>query len=574
MVLVALPPVRGAGRRLRVAAEAGARVFLSSVRSDMPSGYGRFGRARNRRIAAPSLRQLAQRAKRVQVLMIRPLKRGTMMPPSIALTLQDPFTLTADVLVVCVFQRALANHPALTALPPTMRSALVEHARLVEFEGKPEQVLDLATLGQCPAKRLVLVGLGTPEDLAPARLRAVVATAVRAASQNAKAIVLVLPRANVDLRAVGEGAALGSYRFTKYLTGKRRPKTVLSKIALSIGGRTPGTGAKKALALGVHVANAVALARDAINEPPNVIYPETLAKLAREIARRHRFRIQVLDKRGIKAAKMNLHYAVGQGSAHEPRFIHLTYIPRKAAKQRQKVVFVGKGLTFDSGGLCIKPAANMGDMKSDMGGAAAVLGLMEAIGIVRPDVEVHALVGAAENMPDGAAYRPADVFTSLDGKTVEIINTDAEGRLVLADALSYAARLQPDLIVDAATLTGAALVALGKTWSAFYTASDELAQAMQVAAREAGEGFWRMPLIEELAEQLKSDIADLKHTGDRNGGSITAALFLREFVGKTPWIHCDIAGPVLSDRARGVVPKGGTGHAVLTFLRLVEALAR
>jgi leucyl aminopeptidase len=268
---------------------------------------------------------------------------------------------------------------------------------------------------------------------------------------------------------------------------------------------------------------------------------------------------------------MLLHYAVGQGSSNEPRFIHLTYKPKK---RKKKLVFVGKGLTFDSGGLCIKPAAGMGEMKSDMGGAAAVLGLMAAVAAVRPDVEVHGVIGAAENMPDGSAYRPADVFTSLEGKTVEIINTDAEGRLVLADALTYATKLEPDVIIDAATLTGAALVALGKTYSAYYATDDALARMLENAAREAGESFWRMPLIDELSDQLKSDIADLKHTGDRWGGSITAALFLREFVAKVPWIHCDIAGPALSERARGVTPKGGTGHAVLTFLRLVENAAQ
>ncbi len=245
----------------------------------------------------------------------------------------------------------------------------------------------------------------------------------------------------------------------------------------------------------------------------------------------------------------------------------MSYTPKKPKK---KLCFVGKGLTFDSGGLCIKPAAGMGEMKSDMGGAAAVLGLMVAVASLRPNVEVHCIIGSAENMPDGAAYRPGDIFGSLDGKTVEIINTDAEGRLVLADALAYARKLEPDVIVDAATLTGACVVALGKTWSAFYTGDDKLARQVDKAAAEAGENLWRMPLIEELREQLKSDVADLKHTGERWGGSISAALFLREFVGDVPWIHCDIAGPALSDNARGVTPKGGTGHAVLTFLRFVE----
>jgi leucyl aminopeptidase len=305
-----------------------------------------------------------------------------------------------------------------------------------------------------------------------------------------------------------------------------------------------------------------------VNEPPNVLNPEALAKIARGLAKQYRLKLKVLDKRQILAAGMNLHYAVGQGSENEPRFIHLTYSPKRPKK---RLVFVGKGLTFDSGGLCIKPAPGMGDMKTDMGGAAAVLGLMAAVAQLRPNVEVHGIVGAAENMPDGAAYRPADVFKALSGKTVEVINTDAEGRLVLADALAYAVKLQPDLIVDAATLTGAALVALGKTCSAYYATTDDLARQLDVAAKDAGESFWRLPLLGELAEQLKSDVADLKHTGDRYGGSILAALFLREFVGSCPWIHCDVAGPVYADRAKGFYPKGATGHPVLTFLRLVEA---
>jgi leucyl aminopeptidase len=212
-------------------------------------------------------------------------------------------------------------------------------------------------------------------------------------------------------------------------------------------------------------------------------------------------------------------------------------------------------------------------MKSDMGGAAAVLGLMAAVGKLKPKVEVHAIVAAAENMPDGAAYRPGDVFGSLDGKTVEIVNTDAEGRLVLADALTYARHLEPDLIVDAATLTGACVVALGKSYSAFYTEDDKLARRFSASARKAGECFWRMPLVDEYRDQLKSDVADLKHTGDRFGGSITAALFLREFTGDVPWIHCDVAAPVLYERARGMYPKGGTGHPVLTFVNLIEELA-
>jgi leucyl aminopeptidase len=492
------------------------------------------------------------------------------MPLSITSGPKDPLAEAADALVVCVFAQGLAAHPTVIAANKALGGALLEHAKAADFEAKVEQSLEVPALGRLRARRLVLVGAGAEKELTPARLRGVIAHAVRAGSlQNAERIALVAPSDEVTLREVGEGAALGAYRFTKYFTGERKPKSELSRIAVSLPSSPIDAAGKKALALGVEIAAAVAIARDAVNEPPNVVFPETLARIGRDIAKAHGLKVKVLDKAGILKAGMNLHYAVGQGSSNEPRFIHLTYTP-SSKKKHKRLVFVGKGLTFDSGGLCIKPAPGMGDMKSDMGGAAAVLGLMSAVAALKVPVEVHGIIGAAENMPDGAAYRPADIFTSLDGKTVEIINTDAEGRLVLADALTYAARLKPDLIVDAATLTGAALVALGKSWSAFYTADAGLAKKFSDAASHAGEGFWQMPLIEELTEQLKSDVADLKHTGDRYGGSITAALFLREFVAKVPWIHCDIAGPVLSERARGAVSKGATGHAVLTFLRFVE----
>jgi leucyl aminopeptidase len=297
--------------------------------------------------------------------------------------------------------------------------------------------------------------------------------------------------------------------------------------------------------------------------------PQRLAAEAQRMAKANGIRCTVLDRREIKKQGMKLLLAVGRGSRNEPRFVHMVYRPERAKK---KVVVVGKGLTFDSGGLCIKPASGMEEMKTDMAGAANVIGLLAACAAVEPKVEVHGIIAAAENMPDGAAYRPGDVFTSLAGKTVEIINTDAEGRLVLADALAYACKLQPDLIIDNATLTGACIVALGKTCSGFYATGDDVAVRFDAAAQDAGEQFWRLPLIEDLKDQLKSDIADLKHTGDRWGGSITAALFLREFVNDCAWIHADIAGPVWAERASGFYPKGATGHGVLTFLRLIERL--
>ncbi len=490
-----------------------------------------------------------------------------------ALTIQlsggDPTEANADVLALGVTEEPFEKQKALSALDAALGGQLSALATRSDFRGRAETVLDVATLGRLPAARVVLIGIGPRRTLDDASARALAAVAARCANgARARTLALALPEklSGVALRVVGEGVGMGAYRFSKYFTGERAPTTQLEKVTAFKSGRvTPSE--TKAVRLGLAVAAAIGLARDAVNEPGNELTPEAMAALARSISRKGKLKCKVLDKQGIADAGMKLHYAVGQGSANEPRFIHMTYKPKRA---KTSLVFVGKGLTFDSGGLCIKPAPGMGEMKSDMGGAAAVLGLMAALAEVRPNVEVHGIIGAAENMPDAAAYRPGDVFGSLDGKTVEIINTDAEGRLVLADALAYARKLEPAAIVDAATLTGACVVALGKTCSAFYTGDDALAKQFDGAAKDAGEAFWRMPLLDDLREQLKSDIADLKHTGDRWGGSITAALFLREFVGDVPWVHCDIAGPALADRAKGIYPKGGTAHAALTFLRLVE----
>ncbi len=490
---------------------------------------------------------------------------------SLQFSAANPAAAEVDALAVGIEAGDFTKRPDLAALDKALHGGLFKLVRKQEFEAKAEQTLEVTTLGAIEAARLLLVGMGSKGTTERARVRSTAALAARWAQGNqSKRLGLLLPNMD-DLRGIAEGVGLGAYRFSKYLTGDRRPKSELSEVTLLTSAR-PSAANKKQLKLGLAIADAVALARDAVNEPPNELYPEILAQMARGLGKQYKFKVKVLDKAGIARAGMKLHYAVGQGSAHEPRFIHLTYSPPTSS--REKLVFVGKGLTFDSGGLCIKPAPGMGEMKSDMGGGAAVLGLMKAIGELKPRVEVHGIIGAAENMPDAAAYRPGDIFGSLDGKTVEIINTDAEGRLVLADALAYARRLKPSLIVDAATLTGACLVALGKTCSAYYTSNDELAERFGQAAKQAGENFWRMPLLDDLAEQLKSDVADLKHTGDRWGGSITAALFLREFVGDVPWIHCDVAGAVLADRAQGSYPKGGTGHPVLTFLDFVENFAR
>lgn len=483
------------------------------------------------------------------------------------ITSSDPASSRADALGVICFQDELEQHPGLQGLDAAFEGALLGHLRAMEFTGKAGQLVELPSLGRVPAAKILVCGAGPRGDGEGPRLEAALASAVRGSlGVHPASVGIALPEGVPSYRVVAEGIVLGAYRFTKYLTGDRKPKRELERVEILTSGKVAAAQTRE-LELGRAIAEAICITRDVVNEPPNVIYPESLAQRAREVAKKGNLKLKILDPKALAAAGHGLHVAVGQGSVRGPYLAHLSYVPKKPGK---RVVFVGKGVTFDTGGICIKPMQGMADMKTDMAGAGAVLGLMAAVAALQPDVEVHGILGAAENMPDGNAYRPADVLASLSGKTVEIINTDAEGRLILADALTYATRLKPDAIIDAATLTGATLVSLGQPYSAFFSTDDVLAQAMERAARSAGESFWRMPLIEELASQLKSDVADLKHVGDRYGGAISAALFLREFVEQVPWIHCDIPGAVYADRPAGVYPKGATGHAVMTFLKLVE----
>lgn len=482
-----------------------------------------------------------------------------------------------DLLAVLLTEESIAQDALVDALDKALDGVLRTAIKDEEFTAKKDSALSVATYGRATPRKVLLLGLGAAAKAGANEVRAAAAKAARTANgEKATSLAIALPDGEAEtVRAAAIGAALGAYRFTKYLTGDRRPKKHLEKVTLSAHGAKGSKATaeqKRALAQGESVAQAINLTRDLVNDPPNEMTPAALADVAARVAQEGGLSVKILDRAKIRAAGMKLLDAVGRGSRNEPRFIHLTWKPEKSRKGRKRVVLVGKGLCFDSGGLCIKPAQGMGDMKSDMAGAALAVGAMAAVAALQPDVEVHALIAAAENMPDGDAYRPGDVFGSLDGKTVEIINTDAEGRLVLADALAYGRKLEPDYVIDHATLTGACMVALGATTAGFYCNDESLATQYLDAAKAAGESMWRMPLLDELRESLKSDVADLKHTGDRYGGSITAALFLREFVGDAKWVHLDIAGPAFLDRAHALGPKGGTGYGVLSFLQFLATL--
>lgn len=485
----------------------------------------------------------------------------------VTLSTDAPTAVKADLLAIGVRAGTVGNAPLLKKLDQAAKGALRAQIKLEEFEGKSGQVLKTVVPG-IGTKQVLLVGLGDASNAATAA-RALGARAAQTAQGYASVAIVAPAQDGATIRATASGAMLGAYRFTRYLTGDRQPKRMLGTAKILVEQRSAEQ--RHGLEQGVILAESVNAARDLVNAPPNDLYPATLADFAKARAEEHGFECKVWDKKGIEKLGMHLLLAVNRGSGKEPRFVHMTYKPE--GKAVAKVTFVGKGLTFDAGGLCLKPAKSMIDMKCDMAGAAATIGIVMAAARLKLPVEVHGVIGSTENMLGDDAYRPGDVFPSLDGKTVEIINTDAEGRLVLADALAYAQKLGADYMIDHATLTGACMVALGPWTAGLFTGVDELAQRYSTAADAEGESFWRLPLTEDLREGLRSDVADLKHTGEAHGGAISAALFLREFVGDAKWMHLDIAGPAFQERPHGIQPKGGSGFGVLTAVRFLESLA-
>ncbi len=483
----------------------------------------------------------------------------------------NPLEVAVDLLVISCAEGGLDGDPIVVAADRALDGALRQAIVDERFVGKPGQLLSLHTLGRLPAKRLALLGRGAGA-LPPRDLLALGGRATRLAkTTGARTAALLAPGARPalsELEALAEGATLGLYQFAKYLTGDRAAPAALEVMTLLAPADAPATDAM--LARASTTARAVARARDLVNEPAGALTPSRLAATAGEWATAAGVSIEVLDREACRKLGMGLYLAVAQGSAEEPRFIHLAWKPAGA---RRRVVLVGKGVTFDSGGLSLKTNDGMLDMKTDMAGAAAALAATIAVGEEKLAIEVHALAACTENMPSGSSYKLGDVLTSMAGKTVEINNTDAEGRLTLADALTFGLRLEPDAIIDLATLTGACIVALGPHVAGVMSNDDGLANEWLAAASAAGEDMWRMPLPPRLVEQLKSEVADMRNTGERWGGALTAGLFLKEFVGETPWVHVDIAGPSSAGKEYAHVSKGGTGFAVATLLAFLRRAA-
>jgi len=488
----------------------------------------------------------------------------------------DPLQTRADLVVVLCHEDLLTQSSLVTRADAALEGLLSRAIAEERFAGKPGQSINLHTFGKLEPKRLALLGCGPSSTFGTAELRAGAGRAARlAATLGARTAALALPdgphAADIArrLQTAAEGLALGTYRFDRYLGPAKKTPATLDSFRLALGAEAP-EGADAALARARETARAVADARDLVNEPAGVLTPRKLAEIAEKLAAESGLGVEVLGPDACRDLGMGLYLAVAQGSTEEPRFIHLSWRPEGAKK---RIVLVGKGVTFDSGGLSLKTNEGMLDMKVDMSGAAAVLSAIAAAARQQLPVEIHALAACTENMPSGSSYKLGDVLRSMAGKTVEITNTDAEGRLTLADALTFGLRLKPDAILDFATLTGACVVALGPHTAGVMSNNDPLLQQWLGSARSAGEDMWPLPLPGRLVDQLKSEIADMKNTGERWGGALTAGLFLREFVGETPWVHVDIAGPASTDKEFGHIAKGGTGFAVATILEFLRASA-
>jgi leucyl aminopeptidase len=496
---------------------------------------------------------------------------------TLTLTTSAPTSIDADAVVIGVIkgQDGPVLAPGATDLDEALGGTLAATLATLGATGQAEEVTRLPGGGPVTAPVIAAVGLGPdgngPVD--PETLRRAAGAAVRALTAAGRApangdgagagltIALALPAADpAAAEAVAVGALLGGYAFTRYRRSSRRPAAITVL--------TPADGADGIGRRAQALADAVSLARDLVNTAPSDLFPETLADEAARVAAASGLAAEVLDEKALERGGYGGIVGVGQGSVHPPRLVRLEYAPAQADKT---VVFVGKGITFDSGGLSLKPPKSMETMKSDMGGAAAIIGAMQAIATLAPDVRVIGYLPLAENMPSGTAQRPSDVLTIYGGKTVEVLNTDAEGRLVLADALARSAEDAPDVLVDVATLTGAQVVALGTRVSAVMGNDDALRDAVVAAAGRAGEAMWPMPLPPELRKGLDSAVADLANVAaDRSGGMLVAGLFLREFVpAGVRWAHVDIAGPSFNDgQPHGYTPKGGTGAATRALVQI------
>jgi len=499
---------------------------------------------------------------------------------------RSPVKRAADVLALPLAQM----DPSHWRLPARMagvdraaRGAVLSVLGTGDFRGKRGETLFLYPDGEIAARRILLLGLGEENRIGTETLREAAGIAVRETTKRRlKALAIVGPglrrvRAAAMAQAMAEGAILSGYRFDRYRSRPEEEPGEVGSVALLLEKGADLRAARAAASVGVCVAESQNLARDLSNEPPNVLPPAAFARAAQKLAREVGLRARVLGTAELRKRKLGAMLAVGGGSAQAPQLIVLEHNAaaktkgRKRPGRRPTVCLVGKGVTFDSGGLSLKSPTGMTKMKHDMSGGATVIATLRAAALLKVPLHVVGIVGAVENMPGGTAYRPDDIVTSGSGKTIEVKNTDAEGRMVLADALHFAgSEFEPEALIDVATLTGACRIALGPWAAAVLGNNERLSDLIVKAGEKTGERFWPLPLWDVHREHLRSKVADVKQTGGREAGTITAAAFLSHFVDETPWVHLDIASTSDTDRAGPLQPSGATGFAVRTLCEVLR----
>jgi len=479
----------------------------------------------------------------------------------------SPLDWSGDVLALGLFDDQVELTGDFATLDEKLAGTLKELMEETEFKAKTDSNISTRVGGNSLIRKVILVGLGQRDKLQLDTLRRAAASIAKTAkSLKAKTVGVSLPifeTAEATAQAITEGVELALYQDTRFKSEPDEKGHGITQIEL-LG----LAGTESAITRAQNICSGVILARELVAAPANEINPITMADMAKDLAETYGFELNILEKEDCEKLGMGAFLGVAQASDLPPKFIHLIYRPQ--GTPRRKLAIIGKGLTFDSGGLNLKTSGSgIEMMKMDMGGAAATFGAAKVIGQLKPDVEVHFISAVTENMISGHAMHPGDFLKASNGKTIEVNNTDAEGRLTLADALVFADKLGVDAMIDLATLTGACIIALGDDIAGLWSPDDTLAQELETAAKTSGEKLWRMPLEEKYFEGLKAMHADMKNTGPRAGGSITAALFLKQFVEKTPWAHLDVAGPVWTDKDNGYHSAGATGYGVRLLVNWV-----
>ncbi len=501
---------------------------------------------------------------------------------------KDPVQIETDAVIVDIFEDSIDFTDTTMAADIALSNAISALINDGEIKGKRDEITVIHTLGKLPARRIVVVGLGKQKDISAEIVRRAAGNAFRKLRglgvKSVHTTLLAVGDLGIEesAQAIVEGGLLGLYKFTRHFS--KDTQNTLKKMTFTItppesSGKISDQGnndyenlISKSLSRGQIIADATSIARDMVNEPSNFMTPTHLADAAVQIASDHNLEVTILDKPDMENMGMGGILGVAAGSAEPPKMIIISY-QGDPNNPDNNLGLLGKGITFDTGGISIKGAAGMGAMKGDMAGAAAVISAIKAIAQLRPNINVTAIAAATENMPGGSAQKPGDVLQTMGGKTVEVENTDAEGRLVLADALGYARQMGLNKIIDVATLTGAIEVALGDICTGAFTNNQLLLASVREAGESTGEKIWELPMFDEYKQQNKSQVADVKNTGGRKAGSITAAQFLAEFSEDTPWVHLDIAGTSTCDRDQGYLVRGATGVPVRTLISLAQQLA-